>query len=794
MRHTAIASIALGASLLSAGVSNGGVSTANQPTQSNRPQGSQSSAGSGALPPDFRLGPGWVYGQRPFGRPAGERYWYTPDFVRIFKIRGDGASNFRTGADGTRRETLPLLSWNLKSWNEGWNTGLTDFTADALSKHPRRGLTKGQGLGVKVDGGWSNVPEFEGWGTDIPYLGLQGSDGQLLVRLYMDEVIKDTGVREVSGTLRDKPFDGGITRYELWVGKKASTTRDQQGNLGGWGQTAWFFDSYNVVNQAGEVLGTLKTETADSQNPTARAFRNSPYLVEATETPLINRTFTASQEGGKVQLRELPKMLVLLAPDARQRSDYNFALNQSGSAQGGRSRLDKPRKYFNDPVFASGGTVMQGDAGNMLAPNFNVDEKIGENGAGGIALHWGKTRINNKDAWTFRKWQRAENLFKRNDPNAAAWHRWVLETKSDALYAPSGQSGNAIVTPRAEDLHSLPEMVIGKADVQGFDTGGFAIAGGGRLAAGGPVVYADPDDITDEDILTVLPIGRFYPTSAIYIAVEYRLLDANGNPEGVSNPNDWSTAKTAALFYWNSDGGTKVVQDTALGEQSIDKRDPSLTPRRVKFTGGASGFDPYTDAWLISVRDLAHTSAEYRLRIFMGLPFKPIADGTSLSGPLMPGGQGLGIPGAVTSLGRSFNADHLAAILRANALAPTSYSGANAKEESFNFHDPVYRAICGRVGITSGDAFAIVNSVARVSPEVVEKIVGAADRGVRNKAGVTGGAENWKNPWATGSSTDFNLEWFEYSNGGNGARTWKVQVPDVEIGVDDEAAGVIITE
>jgi hypothetical protein len=784
MRNTVTAAITLGASIFSFSLSYAGISTANQPNK--RPPGPQAASGTGAIPPNFSPGAGWVYGQRPFGRPAGERYWYTPDFVRIFKIRGGGDDNFRTGAEGTRRETLPLLSWNLKSWNEQWNTGLSDFSADALSKHSRRGSLRGTSLGVRLDGGWSNVPEFEGWGTGIPYLGI--SKGTL-DKLTKDDVIRDTGVRDTTGTLRDKPFDGGITRYELWVGKKASTTLDQQGNPGGWGQTAWFFDSYNVVNQAGQVLGTLRTETSDSQSPSTRAFRNSPYLVEATETPLINRTFTASQDGGKVQLRELPKMLVLLAPAANQRQDYSFGRYQSGSAEGGRSRVDTPRKYGRDAGAGTGGTVMQNDQGNMLAPNSNVDEKAGEAGQSGIALHWEKTRLNGKDAWTFRKWQRAENLFRPNNPRGAAWHKWVLETKSDALYAPSGRDGNAIVTPREEDLKELPEMVVGMADVQGFDTGGFAVAGGGRLSAANAVVYGDPDDITDGDIVSVLPIGRFYPTSAVYVAVEYRLLDRDGNPEGVSNPRDWSTAKTAALFYWNSDGSApKVVQDTALAEQSIDKRDPSLTPRRIRFASSGT-FDPYTDAWLVSVRDLAHTSAEYRLRIFMGLPFKPIN-----AGSLMPARQGVGQPGAVTSLNREFNADQMAGILRANQAAAISYTpGANPMEESFAFQDPAYQGICREAGIRAA-GFSLVGTVDDVSPEVVEKIVGAAERGVRNKAGIQGGAEKWTNPWFTGSSTDFPVQWFEYSNSQNGVKSWKVQVPDVAIGVDDEAAGVIITE
>lgn len=785
MRHATTAALAVSASLLSGGFSYGGVSTANQPN--NQQNVSQAAGGTGAIPPSFNPGAGWVYGQRPHGRPVGARYWYTPDFVRVYKIRGGGGNNFRQGAEASRREVLPLLSWNLKSWNESANTGLEDFTAVSLSKNPRRGSElRGVTLGVRLNGGWSNVPEFEGWGKDIPYRGL--SEG-LTSRLLADDVMRDTGIRDISGTLTDKPFDGGITRYELWLGKKASTTRDQQGNIGGWGHVAWFFDSYNVVNQAGQVLGTLRTETADSENQAVRAFRNSPYLVEANETPLINRTFTASQEGGKVQLRELPKMLVLLSPSAANRQDYSQMAVQTGGAAGAQTRKTGRRTYGPlDPAVGAAGSVMKSDRDNPLAPNSSVDEKTaGEGQESGISTHWEKTRVGSKDGWTFRRWQRAENLF-TTDARNPAWHKWVLETKSDLLYAPAGEGGNSI-TIKAENLESLPQMIVGQADVQAFDTGGFVVGAGGALASNA-AVFGDPDDITDSDIITVLPIGRFYPRSAVYVAVEYRLLDENGNPEGgtAGSPNDWSRAKTAALFYWNSDGGVQVVKDTVLSQQSVEAGNDSLTPRRVKFVGSGT-FDPYSDAWVVSVRDLAHTSAQYRLRIFMGLPFKPIN-----SGPIMPAGQGAGRPGTMTSINQSFNSDHLAGILLANQKQPIRYSSTKTPNvESFEFHDPLYQTLCRRAGLGNPDSFTPLSAVQRVSADVVEKVVTGADKGMRTRAGLANSSDKWRNPWYSGNSTDFAVEWFEFSNG-NGAKTWTVNVPEVWIGVDDEAAGVIITE
>lgn len=775
MRRNPIPPLALFGLMVATSGVHAAVSTANQSDS----RGSLSATGSGAIPPSFAPGAGWVLGQRPHGRPSGERYWYTPDFVRIFKIRGDGVANTREGAGGSRREVLPILSWNLKSWNEGRNTGLRDFTKDTLQGHPRRGISRGTSLGVRVQGGWSNVPEFEGWGTQIPYRGL---DGGLASRLEADKVLQDLGEKSTAGNLTDKPFDGGITRYEMWLGKKASTTRDQQGNIGGWGQVAWFFDSYNVVNQAGQVLGTLRTETSDSQDPTSRAVRNSPYLVEATEAPLISRTFTASAGGGAVQLRELPKMLTLLSPWADNRGDYLFSGSGSGGAAGGGEggRTYKNRTYGKDPALAF--SVFGVDEKQPLAPNFSIEEGVEE-----VSKFWGKvpvtTRLGTKNGWAFRRWQRAENLFKAG-PNSAsnpAWHRWVLETKADALYAPADEGNNSIAIPKAEDLGPLPEMVIGEADVQGFDTGGFVLGMGGGTESG--KIYSDPDDISDRDIVTILPIGRFYPKSAIYIALEYRLLASPGRPDG---GNDWSKAKTAALFYWNSDGqGGQVIRDADLVKQSINNTD-GLTPRRVRFAGDSNSFDPYNDAWIVSLRDISHTSAQYRLRVFMALPFKPIN-----SGQLIPSGTG-SVPGAnPRSLNRTFDANLMGEVLLANMRTPVTYgSGGNPITEALSLHPATYGRICTEARVK----WSQLASVKPVDARVVEGVVSGASTDTRKKAGIAlNDAEKWKNPWTTRSSTDFSVQWFEYGNG-NGVMSWVVDVPDINVGVDAEAGGVIITE
>ncbi len=784
MRLLTLPAIATAAAILPATISYAGVTTANK--LNTTATTSQAAPKSGAVPPDFRPPGGSVAATRPLGRPQGERYWFTPDYLRIYKVRGEGGGRDgqRIGAEGTKRNPLPILSWNLKTWPESGNAGYPEFTSEGatgrpgLQSHRRRGGMAGTAMGIFASGAWSNVPEVEGWGTEVPYLGLSGVARNEMER---DRLVQDLGVgNKLSGTRTDKPFDGGFTRYELWVGKARSTTAAAQGGgVGGWGQVAWFFDGYNIVNQAGEALGTLRTITSDSENPKSRAFRNSPYIVESTEAPKINRTFAVTQQGGGTQLRELPKMLVLLAPGAQTRKDYERLSGQTGSAATGARRVGA-RAYLRDEgLLAGGGLVMQPDQGNFLAPNGSVDELNDR-----ISQFW--TQANDR-RWVFRKWQRAENLFKNGSGAGAgaAWHRWVLETKSDILYAPSdkGGRGNAITVANSEDLEPVPDMVIATADVQGFDTGGFRVGLGGNMQP--DIVFNDPDDIADSDIVTVLPVGRFYPRSAVYVAVQYLLLDENGNPEG-----SWANAKTAALFYWRSDENRRGVRMAGdLARQSITAGDPSLTPRIISFgdNTGSAGFDPYKDAWVISVRDLAHTSAVYRLRIFMSIPFSPLNGGS-----ITPTQVGAGFPGTITSLANIFTADNMAGVLRANHLNPITYAAAEAVDDAISFQHPDYKNILRGANLAgAGGKWKAPQRVVPVNQDVVEWIV-ANTKGLAVAAGSPTDPQSIHNPWAS-SGPSFAAQWFEFGDPGS-TISWRVEVPDIRIGVDEGEAGVIITE
>lgn len=768
---------------LLAGTADAQVSTANR-LVGQAAQGQGQGGGVGAIPPSFTPPPGSIYGQRPAGRPTGERYWYTPDDVRVLKIRGD-QENLLTSI-GTSRKPLPIFSWNLKTFYPD-DSKWPDFSKRNLQGHNRRGSRAGADMGSfnLQRGGWTSVAEFEGWGIRLPYEAVS------LSSTVGDRMVTELS-REVRGSRQDTPFDAGLTRYELWVAKNASTTVDQQGRRGGWDQKAWFFDAYNIVNQSGEVVGSLKVTTTDPLNSTARAVRNSPYLVEATEEPIINRTFTASQNGGKVSLNELPKMLVLTSPGGKDPANYQWSSSGYGSAlsmhsgweTGSPRRLTiEQRTYLPDdalPLVGSG--ILGNDFGTptKLAPNSNIEETGTE-----ISKFWGKDSSN---VWSFRRWQRAEDLFPYarlgKGGQKMAYHKWILETKSDVLYAPN-QAGNAnsVVlsgksAPNPDELSKLPAMVVATADVQGFDTGGFRVGLGGQLKNGTRAVFADPDDITDQDVIAVLPVGRFYPDSRIYVAIQYLLLKEDGSPDGT-----WADAKTARLFYWTSEGGGN---DTSLTNLSLSY-DPNFFPRKIVFGEGKPGFDPYRDAWMVSVRDLAHTSAIYRLRIFMGIPFKPVAPGT-----IRPSGNGNGLPGTVANFNGTFGADHMAKVLNANHQMPSTPTTSSAFAEAMDSQKSEFKTLLTSLGLDAGK-FHTPSSVTTVDSSEIEKVVLDTTQETGGSGTVPSGASRVKAPFKDANG-NWVTQWFEYTGGNQDQFSWQVNVPQIQVGVDSEEAGTIITE
>jgi hypothetical protein len=607
----------------------------------------------------------------------------------------------------------------------------------------------------------------------------------------------------LQGSKSDTPFDAGLTRYELWVGKKASTTRDQQGRAGGWAQPAWFFDAYNVVNQAGRVLGEVRITTADSKLGQTRAFRNSPYIVEATETPLVRRTFTKSQDqGGSVRLSALPKMLVLHSPDGNGADglrNYTWGSTAFGSALstvGGAGRVSTNtfRAYRPDAARLNQ-FGMGNDNGRSLAPNKHLEELMPV-----LATNWHNAGAN----WVFRSWQRAEDLLGsvKADRGGKAFHRWILETKSDLLYAPNQrlnpdavtlESSTVPATPEQLDgLTELPKMVVGLGDIQGFDTGGFRILRGGNANPGQR--WTDPDSITDSDGIAILPIGRFYPESAIVVAVQYSLLNADGTPQE-PNPNRWKTAK---LFYWNSSnpgqvdpgpgGPGGVWQDISISQED------SMKPRRIQFGGAGATFDPYTDAWIISIRDLAHTSAVYKIRVFMALPFKhtnPIRP----NGGTRPASLAANGVGALPANASSFGPLDMAKVLAGNHLHPTFHSGASAVSESLAHQPGAFRNIVSG-GLAGGSAWRVENPSG--SQADVAYIDEANDRILTRIIQDSQGEGSF--PAALRGLTDVRIQqllggetaWFEYLKDAN--MSWTVDAPQIDVGLDESAAGTIITE
>jgi len=777
------------------------VSTANKLNSNKPPRATQNQSGRdnlGAIPPNFNPPAGSTFGQRPAGRPTGERYWYTPDLIMLLKVRGDETDNMTSNVGGgtngiTRRELLPIFTWNLKTFppSEEW----PNYTRNALQNHDRRGTglygMKGKNMGNwdNARGQWTLVPEFEGWGVSVPHVGETAN--------RMVTVLDN---KNLYGTKVDVPFDAGLTRYELWVGKKASTTKDQQGQVGGWGQNAWFFDSYNVVNQNGKVLGSLKSTTSDSLLSSSRAVRNSPYILEATETPLVRRTFSQDATGGSAKLSEIPKMLVLTSPDGKGPlgADY-YSWNRKGigsanSGAGGRATI--PHRLYEKDAGTGPQFAMNSDLGNTLAPNKNIEELAPD-----ISKWWSKGAT----SWTFRRWQRAEDLLKsvHTAGGGKAFHRWILETKSDLLYAPNeaGNNNSVVISgqtaPDPETLRRLPEMVVGVTDVQGFDTGGFRVARGGTVLTGAGV-WTDPDQITDNDGITVLPVGRFYPDSRIFVVVQYTLLDADGNPE---IGGDWSKAKTARVFYWSSADPSQIDNGPGgpggVWSSVSSSPDDSMKPRRIKF-GGGSTFDPSVDSWTVSIRDLAHTSAQYRIRVFMALPFQALEP----NGPIAPGGLASPgeRPGANPVDGRMFDGEDMARVLAGNHFQPRWYEGSNAIAESLGHQPPAYYSMVESgvnmpAGGGKGWKFDAVSdngqSVRYISnPQMISNIIRenrsegnyppSLEKDVQN-------ADDLKNIFGTGKTA-----WFEYL--ADQMITWKIDAPQIEVGVDEEAAGTIITE
>lgn len=656
----------------------------------------------------------------------GRRYWSTPDEVRILKVRGDSgeATTLRENQDGklTGRKVLPLMSW-----------------------------------------GNRRSPELAGWGPVHPYEAPEFAQEAN----YMYSILSKDRTANRSG-VTSRPFDAGLTRYEMWV-KKAGRPK------AGWLNDAWFFNSYNVVSQGGDVLGEIKISTPDSLFDSTRTFRDAPYLIDATEKSGIMRAYSpsfnkdASVLTNSVSLVSQPKMLVLISPDISELSKNDYEA-MSGSASANRVMREqrlRPKTYKVSPAPNS---PLPPDLDRQLAPNVNINDAGPTEetaGAGSMSQNYKSTPLaknwqydSSNKTWHFRQWQRGEFLAD-NVP-----HTWILETKEDLLYAPQTTSSAivdpnriTIVDPQTTAVTDIPSTVVATGQVNAFDTGGFRLAINDVMKTSEwgteNKVFNGIEGIPDYAAMNVAPVGYFYPDSRIIVALEYVLLKKVGNT--LQEDGDWKTGK---IHYWNS---------------SNDSPDP-LVAKEVTFDPAGGAFDPYVHGWIFPTKDVSHTSAKYRLRVFMALPFKPVA----LSSGKLPTGFESGEKVASTFSSREFGLNQMVQLLDANSKSPAIL----AKNDPMQTNVP-YREALDRVSL-SGVYGIPQNRVSPVSANEVERIVsGVTFSGSNNTLSVANIGEV-KSPFGADETS-----WFEFVF--DDAK-WTVDVPEINVGLGPEGAGVIITE
>jgi hypothetical protein len=663
------------------------------------------------------------------GNSMGRRYWSTPDEVQILKVRGDSgqAVTLRESQESfrTNRQTLPILSWNHRSQGKAYPGFPLNRTA----------------------------PELAGWGAQIPYEGVLGKESS-----FMYQVI-GKGLANRSG-ITSRPFDAGLTRYEMWVKKAA--------RKGGWRSDAWFFNSYNVVSQGGSVLGKLTISTPDSlapSEPWARTFRDAPYLIDVVEDSGIMRAYSASVLTNSVSLVSQPKMLVLLSPDNSQVNRQEDKALREGSASIDRVLSSKlsPRTYKIDQA---PGSPMPNDLGRQLAPNKNINDAGPTEGTAGegsfsqnykstpLAKNWHYDAQNKK--WHFKQWQRGEFL-PDNQP-----HTWVLETKEDLLYAPQTSSSSVIDPNRITILDAqntavtdIPSTVIATGRVNAFDTGGFRLAINNDMRNsewGSSRSFSGIEGIPDLAAINLTPEGYFYPDSRIVVALEHVLLKNEGGK--TVRDGEWKTGK---IHFWSS----------------ADQPGDRFTAKEVTFRPNGGSFDPYVDGWIFPVKDVSHTSAEYRLRVFMALPFQEVTAGQRL-----PSSFEDKIASPYQS--NSFTNADMEKLLHANSVSPTR----RAENDPLD-HNEAYREALKQIGL-SGVRGSHQNSVKRVSSDEVERVVSGVTFAGSGTALSSANIGAVVDPFGNNKTT-----WFEFTFP---EANWTVQIPNVNVGTNPEEAGIIITE
>ena len=652
---------------------------------------------------------------------TGRRYWNTPDEVRILKVRGDSgvATTIRDSGDGklTSRQVLPLLSW-----------------------------------------GNPAAPELAGWGARHPY----DEKGYANEANYMYSIL-GSSVANRQG-INTRPFDAGLTRYEMWV-KKAARPES------GWSQDAWFFNSYNVVSQGGGILGTMKITTPDGLLSSSRTFRDSPYLLDVVENSQIMRAYSPSSVAqasvltNAVSLVSQPKMLVLISPDMENlSSDEVKDLSASASV----TRLTKerrftPRKYKVQPAK---GSPLPADLGRQLAPNQEINDAGPVEGTpeeGRLSQNYKLTPLArnwhydpSKKTWHFRQWQRGE-FFESSRP-----HSWVLETKEDLLYAPQTSKSTpldpnqvTILDSETTPVTGIPSTVVATGEVYALDTGGFRLAVNDVMNSSEwktrNKAFSGIEGIPDLAAMNVVPFGYFYPDSRIVVALEYVLLKPNGQEDG-----DWQTGK---IHYWSS----------------ADEPGGPYTAREVTFKPSGGTFDPYVHGWIFPIKDVSHTSAKYRLRVFMALPFTPVSN----SGGVLPSDYGKDKV-ASTFTAPQFGTNEMLRLLEANSNFPAQ---PYTKNDPMQFNTP-YREALSQIGLANNYGTPQAG-VRIVSADAVEKVVSGVTFAGSGQSLGSANIGEVREPFK-GTTT-----WFEYVFP---EANWTVEVPEIQVGIDEESAGVIITE
>lgn len=698
------------------------------------------------------------------GRPS-SAFWYQPDAFKIVKVRGLASLGGTAGSSGQYEPLVPLLSWCQGYW-QGPST-----------------------LGIKVD---TTVPFSAGWGTNVPYDSVMKTIAPDTITYLKDIVVKSTN--DLSGSLTDYPYEAGITRYEMWLAKKLQAN-------GNWQMWSWFFDSYCVVNPGGSVIGKLEIVTSDANSTNSgssiRTFRNSPYLVNSIEDTAFLRSYSTNPaETGAMMLISQPKMLVLLCSkqdDVPAPGGVDPVTQLESSAASVAATNVLPRTYT-----VTGSSLLPGDSGRMLAPNQSMND-AGITLTNSIAYtntpvsaNW--TYSTSKDGsgvWQFKRWQRGEVLAPYSPGALQRAHSWVLKIKKDLLYSPQDKNpktslnaglaaaNSSYVLGTASNTSLLPVsgMVVATQKVEAFDTG--TIQFGQNFGNG--INYASIDDVPMTAALNILPAGRQYPDSVILGVLQERLLDPNNQVMSPVN-GGWTTIK---VFYWSSAQANALAPYLATDTANAGVPASNI-PKQVVFGRNKTDFNPYIDTWIVPLRDVCQSSAQYRVRFFTALPFSPIGNvGTLYSGAG-------GVPGKIAnpSTRADFTVSDMESLLLANANSYIPVNGLSTPaSDSMAAQTPAYNSMLQKVGLNSGSSYVGPGSYTAIDPTVVESQlpVGTVVDVASSTALLSGGSfKTLLSPWPK-------TQWFEVVPAG-GAPNWSCTSPDVKVGVDTKNGGSIITQ